>query len=136
MMAGEPEQEEEENAIGTNHLGLFRAGQGGAEGNPKRCCRDSVAHDRQQAVEQAAHQEKEPEGKRDLAGSEKGKTDKDRVDVDFQLVKPGQQPVFWKVRPCQHHGRQLGHGGEIVMQAAQQMEHDRDGKPPEQIGVE
>ena len=129
MVAGQPYNKNEENAVGPDHLHFFRSGKGGAEGNAQGRGRDIVAYDRQQAEKQASQQKKDPEGKRYLSRGQKGEADKGGIDIDFQFVETGKQTEFRKVGAGQNEGGHLGNAREIKIQAVQQVQGDRYQQP-------
>jgi hypothetical protein len=113
MEAGQPDQEQEENAIGPDGLGLVRPGHGGAEDHAqgrvghlpgRRCCRPKG---------QAAQEEEEPAGEADLAGGQKGESDKSRDRCIFSACKSRRTAVLAEIGTGQDQGGYGRHLGKV-----------------------
>ena len=63
----QPDKKQEKDPVGTDHLHLFGAGQGWAEGHSQFRRRDSIAEQVEHPVEQAAGKKEKPKRKGDLS---------------------------------------------------------------------
>ena len=90
MISGQPDQKQEKDAIGAEHLHLFGSGHCRSEGDTKFGGGDGIARHVKDSIEQSAGQKENPERKRDLPRSQESKPNKGRIDIDFQFVKPGE----------------------------------------------